>query len=63
MTARASHGRYLVDGAASPAATQRLFGIDDERAATLARWVDEALRSSDPEPVVKTPRLRARKAR
>jgi len=42
--------RYIVDEVASPAATKRLFGIDDKRAATLTKWAEEALQAVEGPP-------------
>ncbi len=36
--------RHVVDEVASPAATKRLFGVDDKRAGTLTKWAEEARR-------------------
>ena len=37
--------RYIVDEVASPAATQRLFGVENARATELGRWAEDALRA------------------
>jgi hypothetical protein len=40
--------RYVIEEPASPEETQRLFGMSDKRAATLAKWAAEALRAVEP---------------
>jgi hypothetical protein len=47
-TSTATADRYVVEEVASPAATKRLFGIDDERAAKLTKWAEDALRAVEP---------------
>lgn len=48
--------RYIVEEVASPAATQRLFGVESARATELGRWAEDALRA------VEKPKKGARKA-
>ena len=42
--------RYIIEEPATPEDAQRLFGISDKRAATLAKWADEALRAVESSP-------------
>jgi hypothetical protein len=37
--------RYIVEEVASPAATERLFGVEKARATELGRWAEDALRA------------------
>jgi hypothetical protein len=55
--------RYIVDEVASPEATKRLFGIDDQRAATLSQWVAEALEAqAEPQSATQPPSSKGSKA-